>query len=79
MEDGWFRGDLLGQLLVLEDFGPGAKSADEYWHHETESLESLLAYWETVEAGTLRHWPELMQTAASRRSMIEPRPFRRTR
>ncbi len=64
VEDGWFRGDLLGVPFVLESFGSPPRSADEYWHHETQSLESLLAYWEAVEADTLRRWPDLMAMVA---------------
>ncbi|BDP41990.1 damage-inducible protein DinB [Deinococcus aetherius] len=72
VEDGWFRLDLLGQPLVLETvhletLGAEPTSADEYWHHEKEPLESLLAYWEAVESDTLRRWPELMEVVASNR------------
>lgn len=68
VEDGWFRGDLLGQPLVLDGFGwPEPASAAEYWHHEDKPLETLLAYWETVEAATLAGWPKLLEVAASGR------------
>ncbi|GAA5512575.1 hypothetical protein Dcar01_01291 [Deinococcus carri] len=68
VEDGWFRGDILGQPLVREHFGwtPPA-SADEYWHHQDRPLEELLAYWEAVEKDTLARWPELMAQAATDR------------
>ncbi|GHF86452.1 DinB family protein [Deinococcus ficus] len=60
VEDGWFRGDLLGAPLVAESLGrPEPRSADEYWHHHTEPLDALLTYWEAVEADTLRRWPAL--------------------
>ena len=65
VEDGWFRGDLLGVPFVLESFGPEPRSADEYWHHEKEPLSSLLDYWEAVEADTLRRWPDLMAVVAA--------------
>ncbi|KQR40875.1 DinB family protein [Deinococcus sp. Leaf326] len=68
VEDGWFRGDLLGQPLVLDGFGwPEPASADEYWHHGDKPLETVLAYWEAVEAATLAGWPELLEVAASDR------------
>ena len=67
VEDGWFRLDLLGQPLVLETFGGEPTSADAYWHHQDESLESLLEYWEAVETDTLDHWPELMDVVATDR------------
>ena len=76
VEDGWFRLDLLGRPLVHDAFGNEPTSADEYWHHEAEPLESLLAYWEAVEAETLRAWPELMSAAAPDRRIpvSEDRP-----
>ena len=67
VEDGWFRGDLLGQPFVLASYGREPRSADEYWHHESESLETVLAYWEAVEADTLRRWPEIMAVVAEGR------------
>lgn len=68
VEDGWFRGDLLGRPLVREGFGwPEPTSGDEYWHHGDKPLETLLAYWEAVEAATLTGWPELLEVAASGR------------
>ncbi|MBB5377705.1 putative damage-inducible protein DinB [Deinococcus metalli] len=67
VEDGWFRGDLLGVPFVMERFRPEPQSADEYWHHQDEPLEDLLAYWEAVEADTLERWPALMEVAASGR------------
>lgn len=76
VEDGWFRLDLLGRPSVLNDFGGEPTSADGYWHHENESLESLLAYWEAVEADTLSRWPELMNVVATNRRIpvSEDRP-----
>ncbi|WP_019588060.1 DinB family protein [Deinococcus apachensis] len=76
VEDGWFRLDLLGRSPVWENFGGEPASADEYWHHEDESLDALLAYWEAVEADTLRHWPALMSVATSGRRVpvSEDRP-----
>lgn len=76
VEDGWFRGDLLGQPLVLDHFGGEPTSADEYWHHEDEPLDSLLAYWEAVEVDTLARWPELIDVvSADRRVPVsEDRP-----
>ncbi|CAA9562607.1 MAG: hypothetical protein AVDCRST_MAG86-761 [uncultured Truepera sp.] len=67
VEDGWFRLDLLGQPLVLETFGGEPTSADAYWHHQDEPLESLLAYWEAVESDTLGRWPELMDVVSADR------------
>lgn len=67
VEDGWFRGDLLGAPFVLERFGTEPRSADEYWHHHEAPLESLLAYWEAVEADTLRRWPDLTAAASEGR------------
>ncbi len=76
VEDGWFRLDLLGQPLVLEAYGGEPASADAYWHHQDESLESLLTYWEAVEADTLHRWPELMEVVAENRRVpvSEDRP-----
>lgn len=65
VEDGWFRLDLLGEPMVLEQYGSEPRSADEYWHHETRPLEHLLTYWEAVEADTLRRWPEIMEAVES--------------
>lgn len=67
VEDGWFRGDLLGQPLEMDRLGRAPTSEDTYWHHQNESLESLLAYWEAVEADTLRRWPELLEVVAEGR------------
>lgn len=67
VEDGWFRGDLLGIPFVLERFGGEPRSADAYWHHEHQPLDALLAYWQAVEADTLARWPELLQLAAEGR------------
>ena len=77
VEDGWFRGDLLGRPLVRGDFGwPEPTSTDTYWHHQERPLESLLAYWEAVEAATLAAWPELLAVAATGRRIAvdESRP-----
>ncbi|GGJ21767.1 DinB family protein [Deinococcus roseus] len=65
VEDGWFHLDLLGKPMVQVAFGLEPTSEDTYWHHETEPLEKLLAYWEAVEADTLQLWPELMAVAGS--------------
>ncbi|WP_019586602.1 DinB family protein [Deinococcus apachensis] len=67
VEDGWFRLDLLGRSPVWENFGGEPTSADEYWHHEDESLDSLLAYWDAMETDMLRRWPALMEVASSGR------------
>ncbi|GMA14467.1 DUF664 domain-containing protein [Deinococcus metallilatus] len=68
VEDGWFRGDLLGRPLVRETFGwKPPSSPDEYWHHPEKSLEELLTYWEAVEQDTLARWPELIEQAATDR------------
>lgn len=67
VEDGWFRGDLLGQSLVMDGVGRAPTSEDAYWHHQDEPLESLLAYWEAVETDTLGRWPELMAVVAANR------------
>ncbi|WP_221090433.1 DinB family protein [Deinococcus aquaedulcis] len=68
VEDGWFRGDLLGQPFVLASFGVSdPTSPDEYWHHEHRSLDWLLAYWEAVETDTLARWPALLEQAALNR------------
>ncbi len=76
VEDGWFRGDLLGQSLVMDSMGRGPTSEDAYWHHQDESLESLLAYWETVETDTLGRWPALMAVVATDRRVtaLDDRP-----
>lgn len=81
VEDGWFRLDLLGQPMVLESselqtLGSEPASAGEYWHHEKEPLDSLLAYWEAVEDDTLRRWSALMEVVASGRRIrvSEERP-----
>lgn len=67
-EDGWFRGDLLGRPLMFGRLGwPEPASADGDWHHEDKPLDTLLAYWEAVEAATLAGWPELLEVAASGR------------
>lgn len=67
VEDGWFRGDLLEQPLIHDAFGPEFRSADEYWHHEHQTLEEILRYWEAVESDTLKRWPEIMQVVDSGR------------
>ncbi|GEM48357.1 DinB family protein [Deinococcus cellulosilyticus] len=67
VEDGWFRLDLLGEPMVYAAFGAEPRSADEYWHHETETLEKLLSYWEAVEKDTLKRWPDIMAVAQSGR------------
>ncbi|MVN87180.1 DUF664 domain-containing protein [Deinococcus sp. HMF7620] len=68
VEDGWFRGDLLGQPTVLETLGVGAPgSAAEYWHHDHRPLDWLLSYWEAVEQATLASWPALLEQAAQHR------------
>jgi uncharacterized damage-inducible protein DinB len=64
VEDGWFRGDLLGQPLVMDAMGMAPTSEDAYWHHQNRSLESLLSYWKAVESDTLARWPELMAVVA---------------
>lgn len=76
VEDGWFRGDLLGQPLVMDVMGAAPTSEDAYWHHQDKSLESLLAYWQAVEADTLARWPELMAVVAQNRlvKLTEDRP-----
>ncbi len=61
VEDGWFRGDLLGQPVIMDLMGRSPRSEDAYWHHQDESLESLLEYWEAVEKDTLARWSELMK------------------
>ncbi|WP_027482859.1 DinB family protein [Deinococcus pimensis] len=51
VEDGWVHGDLLREPFVAQTLGrPEPRSADEYWHHETEPLKDLLAYWEADES-----------------------------
>lgn len=67
VEDGWFRGDLLGQPTVMETLGREPTSEDAYWHHHDEPLDSLLAYWEAVETDTLNRWPEIMEVVAGNR------------
>ena len=78
VEDGWFRGDLLGQPMVMDIMGraPTSDSDDAYWHHQDESLETLLAYWQAVETDTLARWPELMAVVAENRAvkLTEDRP-----
>jgi uncharacterized damage-inducible protein DinB len=61
VEDGWFRGDLLGKPLVMDSMGREPTSEDTYWHHQDKSLEWLLAYWEAVEQDTLARWSELLK------------------
>lgn len=65
VEGGWFRGDLLGQPLVMDTLGRAPRSEDESWHHQDEPLDSLLAFREAVEADTLARWPELMAVVAA--------------
>ena len=60
VEDGWFRGDLLGQPCVMDSFGTDP-SAFDGWHHPDKSLDWLIAYWEAVEQDTLVRWSELME------------------
>lgn len=67
VEDGWFRLDLLGEPMVYAAFGTEPRSADEYWHHENETLAKLLSYWEAVEQDTLNRWPEIKAVAQSGR------------
>jgi uncharacterized damage-inducible protein DinB len=76
VEDGWFRGDLLSLPLVMDSMGRAPTSEDAYWHHQDESLESLLEYWEAVETDTLGRWPELMIVVAENRrvKLSEDRP-----
>jgi uncharacterized damage-inducible protein DinB len=67
VEDGWFRGDLLGQPCVIERFE--ADTNVEGWHHQDKSLEWLIAYWEAVEQDTLKRWSELMKLVAANHSV----------
>jgi uncharacterized damage-inducible protein DinB len=69
VEDGWFQGDLLVQPLMMDRMGREAASDDAYWHHQNESLESLLAYWRAVESDTLACWSELMAVVAENRTV----------
>jgi uncharacterized damage-inducible protein DinB len=64
VEDGWFQGDLLGKPLAMDRLGREPTSKDAYWHHQDESLETLLAYWEAVETDTLNSWDDLMAVVA---------------
>ncbi len=76
VEDGWFRGDLLGQPMVMDAMNRAPTSEDAYWHHQNESLESLLAYWRAVETDTLARWPALMAVVAENPAvkLAEDRP-----
>ncbi|UQN05451.1 DinB family protein [Deinococcus sp. QL22] len=65
VEDGWFRGDLLSETLVMDRMGREQPTSDDaYWHHQAESLDALLAYWEAVETETLNRWDDLMAVVA---------------
>jgi uncharacterized damage-inducible protein DinB len=64
VEDGWFRGDLLGQAFVLDNIVPDPSAVDG-WHHSDKSLEWLIAYWEAVEKDTLARWSDLMKLVAA--------------
>ena len=76
VEDGWFRGDMLGQGFIMPAFLKEPRSADDYWHRENETLDHLLAYWEAVEADTLQRWPDLMAVVAEDRRVpaLDDRP-----
>lgn len=67
VEDGWVHASLFARPLVLDDLGRSPRSADEYWHHEREPLDTILAYHTAVEADTLRLWPDIMEAARAGR------------
>jgi uncharacterized damage-inducible protein DinB len=70
VENGWFRGDLLGQPLVMDMMGTEPMSEDAYWHHQDESLDGLLAYWEAVEQDTLTRWAALMELVVAKHRVV---------